>query len=318
MVHGVIKNRVKHWPKRLIWVTLTILVIFFGVRVYYRLTDDFKIANMTYEMPHNSEWEVPPLTSVKRGELRVILQQPFSYVGKGAQSYVFVSQDKKYVIKFFKFKHLKPKWWVEALPAVPYFKEYREWQAARKKRLLNSVFSGYKLAYDVHKEETGLVFLHLNKTSDLDAKVTLIDKIGRKHMLGLDPIVFVIQENAKTTRLVMMDAIEKGDFALAKKRMAQIINLYLQEYGKGIYDRDHGVLHNTGFVGEKPIHLDVGKLTKEPNMQRPEIYRADLEKIGRKYEVWLKDNYPEAYSELMGFLKEKFTEIFGEEFEFSH
>ena len=303
--------------KKLIWLTLLILVTFFSVRIYYRLTDDFNVANMTYEIPFNPEWEASQLTPAEQAELKGVLHQPFSYVGKGSQSYVFVSQDNKYVIKFFKFKHLKPKWWVDALPSLPYLDEYRQWQAARKKRLLNSVFSGYKLAYDVHKEEAGLVFLHLNKTSDLNVKVTLIDKIGRKHILNLDPIVFIIQRNAKTTREVLAEALEKGDMPLVKRGVAQIFDLYRKEYSKGIYDRDHGVLHNTGFVGDNPIHLDVGKLSKDSNMQRPEVFRGDLEKIVVKYDTWLEREYPEAHTELMVFIRDQFSKTVGEKVETS-
>lgn len=311
------KKTQRIWPQRLIWITLAVVVVFFGARVYYRLTDDFRIANMTYEVPHHPEWEVPSFTKAERKKFEEILSQPFSYVGKGAQSYVFVSQDKKHVIKFFKFKHLKPKWWVDALPAFPYFKEYRERQNAKKLRQLNGVFTGYKLAYDVHKEQSGIVFIHLNKTNDLNVNVTLIDKIGRKHLLDLDPIVFVIQENAKTSRTVMNEALKNGDIALAKKRITQIFNLYLEEYRKGIYDRDHGVMHNTGFVGDKPIHLDVGKLTRDNTMRQRKVYRPDLEKIGRKFEVWLQEQYPEAHPELTKFIEEKFSEIFGEKYSFS-
>lgn len=310
-------SKTRRWPNLLIWITLALVVGFFAVRVYYRLTDDFRIANMTYEMPHNPDWESPPLAPWQKHQLKKILAQPFHYVGKGAQSYVFVSADKTYVIKFFKFKHLKPSPWVEALPELPYIKEWRQANIARKERLLDSVFSGYKLAYDLHRDQAGLFYIHLNATSDLDLSVTLIDKIGRTHHLELDPIVFVIQENARTTRTVMSEAVGSGELALAKRRIQQIIDLYLTEYEKGIYDRDHGVMHNTGFVGDKPIHLDVGKLTKEPGMKRLEVFRPDLEKIGTKFEIWAKGQSPEVHAEIKTYIEEQFTQIFGERFAFA-
>lgn len=297
---------ISRWSRRLIWVTLAITVTFFAVRVYYRVTDDFRISHMIYEMPHRAEWETKPLDFNQKHLLTHILKQPFYYVGKGAQSYVFISRDKNYVIKFFKFKHLKPNKTVEMLPDWTFLEEYKEKRVARKKRLIDSVFSGYKLAFDVHKEESGILYLHLNRTENQMQTVTLYDKIGRKYDLDLDPIVFVLQETAKTTRTIMNDALSKGDVELAKKRISQIFDLYLSEYEKGIYDRDHGVLHNTGFVGEKPIHLDVGKLTDEPKMKQEKHWRPDLEKIGHKYEVWLQDNYPEYKDELVGFIKKNY------------
>lgn len=307
------KKTSKSISQKLIWIVLVAFLCFFAVRYYDRITGNFRIANMTYEMPFRSDWEVAPLTAVEKNQLNTLLDQPFSYVGKGAQSYVFVSQDGEFVVKFFKFKHLKPGWWVNFLPPISYFDTYRNKQIARKQSLLDSVFSGYKLAYDVHKEQAGIVFLHLNKTTDWDVNVTLIDKIGRKHILDLDSIVFVIQERARTSRTVMAEALNNSDITLAKKRISQIFSLYLEEYAKGVYDRDNGVLHNTGFVGEKPIHFDVGKFSKKSKMKQLAYYRPDLEKIGRKYEVWLKNTASEeVYLELTSFIKEEFAKIFVE------
>lgn len=302
----------RQWPNTCIWITLTLFSLFICARIYYRLTDDFRIANMTYEMPYNPGWEIPPLKASETRRIKNILNQPFTYLGKGAQSYVFASEDKQHVIKFFKFKHIKPKWWMEAFASVPFLKTFYHRQSAKKKRQLNGVFFGYKLAYDVHQEETGIVFLHLNKTTDWNQQVTILDKIRRKHVLPLDPTVFIIQKNAKVTRQEMQEALDNGNLPLAKKRISQIFDLYLKEYAKGIYDRDHGVLHNTGFFGDQPVHLDVGKLSKDLNMKKPQVHRADLEKIRRKFELWLKDQYPKESQELAAFMEEKFTEIFGE------
>lgn len=298
----------RQWLKKFIWITLSLFFLFICARIYYRLTDDFRIANMTYEMPYHPDWETPPLTASENRRIKSILNQSFSYVGKEAQSYVFVSEDKKHVIKFFKFKHIKPTWWIETLASVPFFKTFCNRQSAKKKKSsLIVYFFGYKLAYDIHKEEAGIVFVHLNKTINWNQQVTLIDKIGRKHQLSLDSTVFIIQKNAKTTRQEMINALDNGNLALAKQRISQIFDLYLKEYNKGIYDRDHGVLHNTGFVDDQPVHLDVGKLSKDLNMKRPEVYRTDLKKISNKFELWLKDRYPKESQELMAFIEEEFA-----------
>ena len=55
--------------------------------------------------------------------------------------------------------------------------------------------------------------------------------------------------------------------------------MYISEYKKGIYDRDHGVMHNTGFVEDYPFHLDVGKFSKEESMRQVKFYKKDLERI---------------------------------------
>src|SRR5205085_10468413 len=94
--------RLKKW----IYALFAILIIFGLSRLYYRLTDDFRIANITYDLPFTPPWKVPHLTLDEYKNLEKILSQTFSYIGKGAQCYAFKSEDGKFVLKFFKFKHL--------------------------------------------------------------------------------------------------------------------------------------------------------------------------------------------------------------------
>lgn len=298
----------------LIWILLSCLALFALVRIYFRITDDFRVANMTYEIPYHPEWDIPDPTPAELAKLKAILNQDFYYIGKGAQSYAFKSADEKYVLKFFKFKHLKPSLFVDFLPPLPYLKEYRDAQVLRKAKKLNSVFTGYHLAYAVHKNDSGLIFIHLNKSDNLHLQAHVKDKIGLPRTIDLDPIVFVIQEKAQTTRAVIIDLLNQNDLAGAKRHIRQIFDLYLTEYRKGIYDRDHGVMHNTGFVGDKPIHLDVGKLTQDDRMKLPEYYEPDLVKIAHKFGNWLKINYPNAYPDLMHDMEENLSEIFNKSF----
>lgn len=272
----------------------------------------FVLANITYEMPYQQDWETPPLTEGQRLHFDEILNQKFYYVGKGAQSYAFKSADDKYILKFFKFKHLKPSIFVAFLPSMGFFKSYKEKQIERKSRLLRSVFDGYRLAYEVHAPETGLIYIHLNKSGNLNKTVVVKDKIGFEKKIDLDEVPFVLQEKVKTTRMTMTELMHKGDISLVEQRIKQIFDLYLLEYNKGIYDRDHGVLHNTGFVNEKPIHLDVGKLTKDERMKKKEYFKPDLLLIVQKFNTWFKANYPEHYPLLKAYMDKQMEIIFSE------
>lgn len=298
------------------WSCLAAFFIFGAARLYFKLTDDFRIANITYKMPHHPEWNIP-IGQEEKERLHSILKQKFTYIGKGAQSYAFSSADDRYVLKFFKFKHLTPHWFVELFPPLPPFSTYREKQAIRKNRKLYGVFEGYNLAYAIHREPSGLIYAHLNTTTDQHPQITVVDKIGFERKIDLDSVPFLIQEKAKTTRAVINEALKKGDLQLAESRIGQIFDLYMTEYNKGIYDKDHGVMHNTGFVGEYPIHLDVGKLTKEEEMKRPELWQPDMEHIAWKFAVWIRNNYPNDYPVLASAIEMKLTHLFGRPFDFN-
>ncbi|HRD55855.1 MAG TPA: hypothetical protein PLC42_05600 [Parachlamydiaceae bacterium] len=286
---------------------LAALALFGLTRVYYKLTDDFRLSNITYEIAHHKEWEIPVLSNEKQKEIQAILNQPFTYLGKGAQSYVFSSKDNQYVIKFFKFKHLKPSFIVDALPAVFPFADYKAKEIARKDRKLNSAFNGYRLAYEVHRQETGLIFIHLNKTDHLlNQTVKIIDKIGRIYEIDLDSTVFLLQKKGVTLRTAFHQLLKNNNLFLFKERIGQVFSLYLSEYKKGIYDHDHGVMNNTGFIGNQPIHLDVGKLLKEEKMKIPTVYSQDLEIIYKKIDLWIQKHYPDQHENLAQEIKEAY------------
>lgn len=293
------------------------LFLFVGVRIYYRATDDFRLGNISYDMPFHDEWTIPALPEDDQRKLDTILKQEFTYIGKGAQSYAFASDDDRYVIKFFKFKHLRPSWFIDNLPNFWPFKEFRELQQYKKHRKLVSVFNGYHLSYDVHKDESALLYIHLNKTDNLQRKVSVIDKIGLRRQVDLDEAIFVVQEKVKTSRTVIFNELEQGNPKKASEYIRSLFDLYLSEYAKGIYDHDHGVLHNTGFVGEKPIHLDVGKMYRDEHIHKKENSLNDLGIVANKISQKIKERYPAYYTAIAQEIENYISTTFGEPFQLS-
>jgi hypothetical protein len=298
--------------KRWIYSFLGFLCLFGTVRLYYRLTDDFRLANMTYELPFKPLWVVPTLSFDEHQHLEHILDQKFRYIGKGAQCYAFVSEDEQYVLKFFKFKHLKPNLFVEYLPPFPFLREYKQDCIERKKRKLIGVFNGYDLAFRENRETSQLIYLHLIPTQHLKLKAQVIDKIGLERIIPLDDVVFLLQRKGETLRTRLRHLLDQQQVQEAKQAMAAILEMYISEYKKGIYDHDHGILHNTGFIGQQPFHLDVGKLNQDERMQQVEFYKKDLEHVIWKMDVWMKSSYPHYYPEFSEFLAQHYQKWTGE------
>lgn len=290
------------------------LSLFAGMRVYYRATDDFRLSNISYPMPPRAEWDIPSLSSEEQRQLDAILDQKFTYIGKGAQSYAFVSDDGRYVLKFFKFKHLKPSWFVDHLPNLWPLKDYREKEQYKKNRKLLSVFNGYRLSYGLHKEEAGLIYVHLNRSDNIKRSVNVVDKIGLARQINLDEVNFVIQEKAETSRKVICNQLAQGDPKRASEYIRKLFDLYRSEYAKGIYDHDHGILHNTGFVGERPIHLDVGKMYRDENIQKTENSLQDLAIVAKKISVKVREDFPAYYEEISSDIEDYMTSAFGQPF----
>src|SRR5579872_1804949 len=85
---------------------MRILILFFVFSLllipsgYKRLTGGFRIEKMRIDFPFNAEWEINRngMDGIKR-----ILSQPFRYLDRGSQCYVFVSEDDQFVVKLFRF-----------------------------------------------------------------------------------------------------------------------------------------------------------------------------------------------------------------------
>lgn len=301
------KTPFRRWLGLLSVIALSAFVI---VRIYYAVTDDFRLGNITYEMPYEKSWEIDPLPAEQESQLNQILAQPYFYLGKGAQSYVFASQDGRYVLKFFKFKHLRPSWFVDRLPSVGPIKTYKEKQAARKERRLLGVFRSYRLAYELNREEGGLIFIQLNAVNNLKRSVTVIDKIGLRHTIDLENYPFIVQYKGESLRVVLARLLDEGDLNTVKRRIGQIFDVYAGEYRKGIYDHDHGVMRNTGFIAEQPLHLDLGKLMREENMKDKTCAKQDALLVVAKIKAWVKRNYPRYHEELSSYIDGKIEQLF--------
>ena len=266
-------------------------------RVYYHLTGDFRLANITYPLPYLKEWDVPPLTDTEKENLEGILNQQFSFLGKGNQSYAFESEDKKYVLKFFKFGHLKPSWFQTST------------SEAQKKRL-KKVFEGYQLASQKDRENCGLLFVHLNPTDFLNKKITVKDWLGFKHEINLDQVVFAIQKKLTPAKTILSEAFNQGNLEKAKLHIRQLFTLYLSEYAKGIYDRDHNVIYNIGYTDSQAMHIDLGKLRYNELMKKSPFYLKDLRKIAlERIDKWVHKYYPQFEKEIREFLDAELSKI---------
>lgn len=281
----------KYIKPLLIFISLAFF-LFISIRLYYKLTDDFHFNNISETIVEDPQWAVP-LSEEELQKLKQILDQNFTYIGKGAQSYVFGSADGNYVIKFFKFKHLRPSFFVSHLPEIGPLKEYKAKNLSRKKRKLMSVFHGHSLAYTLDKEYSGLVFVHLNKSLPLNLKAHLTDKLGLFHEIPLNDVYFVVQKKGITLAEALKKPLSEGDVQTAVDKAVKVLKMYIEEYQKGIIDQDHGVSHNIGFIGESPFHLDIGKIEYNESIKDPKLYGNDLKHVAKMVKKWVKENFPQ-------------------------
>ncbi len=276
-------------------------------RLYFRLTDGFTVSNITSDFVYQPQWEVRPLLSDEQNELEKALHQPYHYLGKGCQAYVFASEDGQYVVKFFKYQRYRLQPWLAYFPPLPALVKYRQEKREKKWNKLDGFVRSWKVAFENLKEESGLLFVHLNKTSHLQKQLTIYDKINQQHVVDLDQMEFCVQRRAQMLCDTLLTYRAQDNLAEAQQLIHRLLNLILSEYARGLADNDHALMQNTGVVQGKPVHIDVGQFVFNEAVKEPVVFHQELFTKTYKFKLWLRQHYPE----LGEYLEEELRQIIG-------
>ena len=231
---------------------------------------------------------------------RSILNHSFSYLGEGNQAYAFISADKKFVLKFFKNSPLNSNNWLELLSFVPFVDQYFQKNHQRALRKYHRVFNAYEIAYLHDRQHCGLQCIHLHQSAASDFMIHIIDRFGISHAIDLNIHAFVIQKMAVPLKNILKKELKEGKIELVKLQLKKVVEMYLEEYQNGIFDHDHNLMVNIGFIAESPMRIDVGKLVLDLNYQSKEFYLKDLDKIiHQRIAKWLDRHFPEYTEEIV-------------------
>ncbi len=249
------------------------VLIYFSIFTFEKVTDGFTLYQIHSSLPPAPQFEVI-LTEEKKGELQSCLDQTFYYIGKGCQFYVFESQDGECVLKFFKHKHLRPLSWLLKIPMPQRWRSLCLAKIERREKRVVDLFTSCKLAYEKMPEESGLLFIHLNRSVALEKKVVLVDKLGCAHAIPIDQYEFVMQKKAIPLKK-FFPHIGREELP---KRVEQLKRLILARCMVGICDDDPAFVQNVAFLPteERAIYVDIGRFYEKKSMMEEQEQIADL------------------------------------------
>ncbi len=234
---------------------------------YIKRTKGFCVQKILSRHSYNSNWDVGSPTQKQLTLLSHLSTQTFHLLGSGKDTYAFVSANGQYVIKFFKQKHMNCHSFLDLLPLPRQFRLIRNEICNRHCYLRKKMYSSFVLTYAQLQKETGILFLHLNKTNYIKKKFRFLDQHDELIHLNMDTMEFLIQRRARPLFSTIDNMMKERDFGGAKRTIDQIL-LHVTDLSlRGIGSADIDCRKNLGYFEGRVIAIDLGDF--HPIVPRP-------------------------------------------------
>lgn len=271
----------------------TLLLFVFVLRPELNESKPFSLEAISSKAHASSEWVCRSLNEEENSQVSEALAQPYKYLGGGGQCYAFVSEDDKYVIKFFKQKSFAIPEWIDRFPVPALIGWLKNAKMRKREEYRDRVFTAFKMSLNDLSRETGMLFVHLNRTTHLNRELSFCDAQGICHLLNLDDLEFVVQKKAEMAFTRIDALMQGGDIAGAKEAIAKLLQLNVGFYQKGYRNRDPNFRSNCGFIGNEAVLVDVGRMVHSEDVKKPDEMRKELDKAIPRFEKYLSVKHPE-------------------------
>lgn len=272
-------------------------------RVYYHVTDGFVEKNIHYERAADPKYEIA-VSPEKMGEIKEILSSPFYYLGKGCQSYVFEDKTHRYVIKFLKYQRYRPHNALSYFTFIPWIARQVEERTEKKLSKIDNVYRSWKTSLVMAPDETGVLYVHLNKTKEFDRPLIIYDKIGLKHEIDLNAVEFLLQRKAQLLTTYLTNLVNEKREEEVLSFLQNMIDQMVDGFKRGISDNDYALLQNTGVADGHAVYIDVGQIIYNPIVRDPKVYGKELFNKTYKFRQWLRDLSPVVADQFDGMVAE--------------
>ncbi|MDN3506477.1 MAG: hypothetical protein P0S96_04535 [Simkaniaceae bacterium] len=219
-----------------------------------------------------------------------LLDQSFTYLGKGGQSYVFASDDGQYVLKVFRSSRLK------ILQLLSHFSSHFSVKKEKLEEEMRQTLESYQLAFEELKEETALVAVHLDRHEELHGTLSIIDNLKIRHTMDPNLIPFVIQRRATLVKEKMKENPSKTHFE-------SLLTLLRAKKEAGIEDSDPNLSKNFGFIGDRAVQIDPGRFTRTGSLNLDRLKESKDD-----FQHFLNAHHPELSNDFNTLFEEFFRE----------
>lgn len=255
--------------------------------------EGFRLYKIQEKLVFDPRWEVSCTQEEVRIARDIFRSHTFRYLGHGFQVYAFESDDGQYVIKFFRYQRLRLPSFLHEAPSFPLFDEWRKERLMTLSHRRECLLKSCKTSWELAKRETALLLVHLNETKNLFGSITLLDPLGESHQLSMDSYQFMLQKKATHIKPEFDRLMAQGRVEEAKKRVDQIFELLIDCAKKNVQDMDGALIrkNNLGFLEDRAIYIDGGKLAYRESIRLKKCFEKDLKRLYLLHK-WFKEKYP--------------------------
>ncbi len=285
-----------------IFLLILFLSLGLGVQKFCKCqTDGFTLSQIRENFSCEEVASSPPVD-----EVPPLLEQPFTYLGKGKQCFVFISQDKTHVLKIPNNRYQKLIAYYRFAEHLPFCASWAQKNKAYYLFKLKKTFASYQISYEELKKETGVVYTHLAEQKKATAaSLRLIDKLGITHILPRETVAFLVQKKGKLFFPTLLQAKKEKDLPSAEKCITSFLQTEQTRCSKGISDNDPLLKCNFGFIGTEALRLDLGAFARDPSLATEKGKKAEMGRRADSLRSWLEGNYPE----LIAYLDQQLAEM---------
>ncbi|NGX32509.1 MAG: hypothetical protein K1060chlam4_00557 [Candidatus Anoxychlamydiales bacterium] len=235
-------------------------------------------------------------------DLSAIFNQKYRFLSKGRQSFVFVSDDNRYVLKLFRYHRYRQSIFCNLISSFEIAKKYTTKIQDEKNDLYYESMNSYKLAYEKLKDETATIYVHLNKTNNLNRKLQIEDKFKNIHLVDLNEVGFALQKKAFSFKKALLNA--KNDKKAFEILLSSFFDNLQSIYSKNILNKDRHVIQNLGVIDDRVVEIDIGRFIIKNDFNEEKL-KKEATHYTTYLKKWLLKNAP--YS--IKFLDEKLYEL---------
>lgn len=267
-----------------------VIFFFLSFSFIYWKTDGFLLSKVQSNLPHQAQWNI----NGQDFELaKSILDQRYTYLNKGHQSFVFASEDGKYVLKLINHSRFSRPSWLHMFPLPDFLDLWRQKYLAKRDRKYKESFNSFCIAMKKLAAQTGQIFVQLNRNNNFSKPLVIVDALGRSYELDLNSVEFILQKRVEMIYPALESLIsEKGESEF-RKGVVSFVDAIVTRAEKGIADDDLDVEINMGIIDKQAFIIDTGRFYFEPALQYPAGFEKEVRKSVRYFREWLTNSYPD-------------------------